>query len=835
MPVTIPRFARLSALSVGILASGLAVAGVRLDPELTRLLASTPATQDIHVVISYGQSGPVTDGQVAVLRQLGIDRGVRMHTLPIAGALATPDEIRALAARNDVASIYFNAPLRFFNKEQREISGAARVVENQGDFGRAIPYSGRGVTVVVNDSGIDATHDDLKFGEVVVQNVQAAQNILASVASDLVGPGIVPMTYVENQLNTDLGGSGHGTHVAGTVGGNGARSGGLYRGVAPGAKLVGYGSGGALFILDAVGGLDYAATRQFNFNHPIRITSNSWGTSGKFDPLNPVNIATYELYKRGIVSVFAAGNDGPGEDTHNPYAQAPWVISVGAGEKDGVLTSFSSRGNRSESGTFTMPDGKSWTYFNEPTVVATGVDIISTRASTSALGALSTEQDSAVIAPAQLPFYTHSSGTSMATPHVSGILALMFEANPNLTPMQARSILEDTATNMTGRLAWEAGAGHVNAYAAVAAAQGLRTDYGRTVNVLREFNSNALLAPGGNPLPFSIFFSPVGEVETKSFVVGPEVAFVTARATVDANTVALVLTDPDGNRYGSSIALPLLGSTIVTGAPAKAGTWTITVRGIGSVSGVALDPARVTNGYAAPGFVNGEISFLNSGGFTGLDDIHSHPARKAIEFAVANRLVDGHSDRRFRPDQLIRRSELAQYLLMGASVRQALPLSGVPSFTDMATSTREYAYAESAIARGAPLRDLGHDDAGVMRLVSGQFKPSGSVSRLDLAYALVQAQGLQDLATGYTGELTAFFNGQRIPLQDAASIPAGLRGYVQYALDTGVINARFALVQGPFDLQPTIQAYFDPAQSVTRAAYAVAASRFQVRYQAAED
>jgi serine protease AprX len=835
MSCTVSRQFRLSVLAAGMLASGLALAEAQIDPELARLMAAAAPTHELHVVVSFEQSGPVTSEQVSALQGLGIERGVHMRSLPIVGALATPEEIRALARRNDVVSIFWNAPLQHFNRGPRQISGAARVVENQADFGRALPYSGRGVTVMVNDSGIDATHEDIKLGENVVQNVLAPQNILAALASDLVGPGIVPMTYVEGVHNTDLGGSGHGTHVAGTVGGTGERSGGLYRGVAPGARMVGYGSGGALFILDAVGGLDYSATHQFSFAYPIRITSNSWGTSGPFNHLHPVNIATYELYKRGILSVFAAGNSGPDENTHNPYAQAPWVVSVGAGEISGVLASFSSRGNRGESRTFTMPDGRTWTHINQPTIVATGVDVISARASTNALSALSAEQDAAVIAPAHLPFYTHASGTSMATPLVSGILALMFEANPNLTPAQAKTILRRTATNMTGRLAWEVGAGHVNAYAAVAMAQGLRTDYGRTVNMLREFNSNALLAPGAAPLPFSIFFTPVGAVETKSFQVGPEVAFVTARATVNANTVALVLIDPDGNRFGSSVALPLLGSTITTGAPGKPGTWGITVRGIGSVSGVGLDPARVTNGIAAPGTVSGQISFLNSGGFTGLDDVHGHPARTAIEFAVANRLVDGRSDRRFRPDQALSRSEFAQYLVMGASVRQALPLSGVPSFTDLAPSTREYAYAEAAIARGAPLRDLGHDDDGVMRLIGGQFRPWNSVSRLDLAYALVQAQGLQDLARAHTGPLTAFFDGRRIPLQDAATIPAEMRGYVQLALDTGVINARFALVQGPFDLQPTVQAYFDPNLSVTRAAYAVAAGRFLVRYRSAED
>ena len=62
----------------------------------------------------------------------------------------------------------------------------------------------------------------------------------------------------------------------------------------------------------------------------------------------------------------------------------------------------------------------------------------------------------------------------MATPHVAGIVALMLEANPNLSPAQVKDIIERTATNMTGRTYWEAGAGHINAYEAVAEAAGLR-------------------------------------------------------------------------------------------------------------------------------------------------------------------------------------------------------------------------------------------------------------------------------------------------------------------------------------------------------------------------
>jgi serine protease AprX len=818
---------RLSALALGMLASGLALADARLDPQLVARMASATATDELQVVVSFKQSGPVNANQVLAMRTLGITRGLTMRRLPVAGAFATKAEVAALAKRTDVASIYWNAPLRYYNLEARQITGAKRAVDHPADYGRALPFSGAGVTVVVNDSGIDGTHSDLKFGTHVVQNTLGTTNLAAY-------DTMLPITYTEGVPNTDLG-SGHGTHCAGTIGGTGAMSNGLYRGVAPGAKLVGYGSGAVLLILDAVGGLDYAATNQFSYGAPIRVVSNSWGSSGDFDPLDPVSISTYELYKRGIVSVFAAGNDGAGEDTHNPYAQAPWVISVGATEKDGVLTSFSSRGKFGEQGTFQTADGKSWTYFNEPVISAPGVDIVSTRALTGALPPLEAEHDADTLNPAYLPFYTHMSGTSMATPHVAGIIALMFEANPNLTPMQVRDILERTATNLGGRAPWEAGAGHVNAYAALAEASGRRDDWGSTVNSLHTFYANALLTPGGAPVPFSVDFAPVGTVESKSFTVGSNVALVTASADVGDNTVALVLIDPDGVQYGSAISLPELGSRITTSAPGKAGTWKITVRGIGSVSGNDVDPANVTNGWGAPGTVSGEITFTNSGGYSGLADIGTHPAKSAIQFAVANRLMDGYADGRFRPDQLLKRSEMAQYLVMGATVRQSLPLSGTPSFTDVLTGTDAYYYAESAVARGGALRDLSINQSPVMGVSAGKFLPNGTVTRISAAYSLVQSLALENEAKAITAPLTAFYDGKRYPVMDAGSIAPSLRGYAQLALDLGLLNARFTITQGPYDPAPTIQAWFDPAKGVTRAAYAVAATRYQATYRLAED
>ena len=451
---------RLAAIAAGMLASGLAVAETRIDPALAqRLLEALPGDQ-LQVVITYGQSGPVTSAQRRTLQGLGITRGITLRALPIAGALATPAEIRALVARGDALSVHLNRNLQYHNADARRVSGVDRVQANPGDFGLPAGLTGEGVAVMVNDSGIDATHADLAFGEHVVENVQALTNLGAVL-------GLGPATYLEGQPNTDIS-SGHGTHCAGSVGGTGAQSDGAQRGVAPNASIVGYGSGAVISILDAVGGIDYAIANQHAFGDTIKVISNSWGSSGDFDPTDPVNIATYEAAKRGIVSVFAAGNDGPAADTHNPYAQAPWVVSVGAANKDGTLADFSSRGQAGEGGTFTMPDGVQWTWENAPTVVATGVDVVSTRALTGALPLLAVGQD--VSLGALAPYYTHMSGTSMATPHVAGIVALLFEANPDLTPLEVRAVLHDTADAMGSHAEWEVGGGHVDAYEAVGVA-----------------------------------------------------------------------------------------------------------------------------------------------------------------------------------------------------------------------------------------------------------------------------------------------------------------------------------------------------------------------------
>jgi serine protease AprX len=595
-------------------------------------------------------------------------------------------------------------------------------------------------------------------------------------------------------------------------------SNGKYEGVAPGANLVGYGSGAALFILDALGGFDYSLTHQYEYG--IRIITNSWGSSGGgFDPENPINIATKKAYDRGIVITFAAGNEGPGEDTHNPYAKAPWVISVAAGDKQGKLANFSSRGVKGKTGTFTI-DGQTWTWEDRPTVTAPGVNIISTRV-LAPVSSLAAANDAANIEPAYVPFYTMMSGTSMATPHVAGIAALMLDANPSLSPSGVKEILQHTATNIPGAEAWEVGAGYVNAYAAVDSAFQAK-DFGKTVNLYRQFNSNAMITAERSP--FTVDYNPLtGSSNRFSFPVASGKTELAAKINAPGieettgNPINLVLISPDGTEYSSGVSVLFLIYTdrSVTVPTPKAGTWTVELRGIRSTA-------------ALPETVKGNLTLKTASGFSGLNDIAGNQAEDEIKTAVSKRLTDGYADGSFKPNQTLLRKELANYLTMGAEIRQSLPQAS--AFTDVIAA--DSPFVEAVTAKAAALRDRRQQQNGVMLPVSaGKFAPSAAVLRADLAYSLVQSLGLQTEAVARNNqELTVQYGDQRIPIEDAADVPANLKGYVQLALDLNILNAYFTVTQGPYDLTPTVHATFKPAAKVTRGDFAVAITRFYNAY-----
>ncbi len=207
--------------------------------------------------------------------------------------------------------------------------------------------------------------------------------------------------------------------------------------------------------------------------------------------------------------------------------------------------------------------------------------------------------------------------------------------------------------------------------------------------------------------------------------------------------------------------------------------------------------------------------------------------------SVTERLVDGYSTGVYAPDNLLSRGELAQYLVLAGSLRQSLPFPGKPSASglDPKKSPLVYACAETVASRGAVLRDLTYSQSPVMLRQGGEFNPNGRVSRLDLAYSLVQSLAMEPQATALAGtSLTAFYDGKRVPVEDSASVPSSLRGYVQLALDTGMLVPRFALKDSTvFGAPPTLIAYFDAGKWVTRADYAFSAGTFNTVYRLAED
>lgn len=405
------------------------------------------------VIVTFHGSGTPGGAHVTVLNEVGIARGVLLRALPMAGVIATSDQVAELATRPEVRSVWLNRPLRYELDGATAATGVDRARQDAGLTQRngGVPVTGRGVAIMINDSGVDAAHPDLSH---VTENVLGHLN-LKDVSS------LLPVTYVEGVPNTDIGG-GHGTHVLSIAGGTGAASGGVQEGVAPGADLVGFGSGAALAILNVLGGFDYALQNRERLG--IRVLSNSWGDTadtGDFNPDDPVNVASKALNDQGVVIVFSAGNAGPNPGTiSGNYKKAPWVICVASSNDQRVLADSSSRGVKDKTVVVTGSDGTVYVSEDRPTVTAPGVSILAARASGGTFTPATTF----------FPWYTSLSGTSMAAPHVAGIAALLLDANPALTPAQVKAILEDTADLMPGYEAWQVGAGFVNAFDAVTAA-----------------------------------------------------------------------------------------------------------------------------------------------------------------------------------------------------------------------------------------------------------------------------------------------------------------------------------------------------------------------------
>ncbi|HEX8354384.1 MAG TPA: S8 family serine peptidase [Pyrinomonadaceae bacterium] len=791
------------------------------------------------VIISFDAAQGLRPANLDALRAIGITRGITLNRLGMVAAVATAGQVRALSGNPSVRSVWFNDRLSYFDREVRTLTGVERLRTDRSftNLNAGMPVSGKGdFSVVINDSGIDATHPDLQFGKNVVQNLQILTD------TDTLA-GFTTLQTVENIPDTDLN-VGHGTHCAGIIGATGQQSGGVYQGVAPGAKLIGTGSGAVLFVLNALGGFEWSLENQHVYG--IRVISNSWGSDGPFEPDSPINLASKAAYDSNIVVLFAAGNSGPGRDTHNPYAKAPWVISVAAGTKEGGLASFSSRGLPREE---RLADSDPNNDHDAPTLVAPGTGrefesnaskfsaaYVSTRSKTNVF---SNGLDADLEIPAAyLPYYTQISGTSMATPHVAGVVALMLDADPTLTAGEVKQILVDTASRMPGYEEWQTGAGYVNAYAAVDKVFNRSKAYRSDFNYA--FNAKYTVS-GPEPERVRIDYSPAalagpGSANSHQFDVAAGMSeldvlarFDNIAESGDGNSIGILLTSPSGATYSSGISLPVLDSPrreVLVKNP-EPGRWLLEARG---VRGLAAAPnvSLPTSGAAAPGPVDVTI-IQKLYTLEPVADIQGHPAQAQIETVLKNRQMDVFSDGAFRPDATMTRKDLARVLYMNTPLRQSP--GATRRFTDV--SPELALIAEAVTSNGSTLRDWNYQPAALMTASGSTFNPLGAATRLDTAVALVRALGLDAEAKAKAGmPVTASYNGQTVVLADNAEIPSALRGYVQLALDRGLLQAVFSVEQGTFDLQPVMKARVNANEAATRASTAYALDNFRQRFAA---
>jgi serine protease AprX len=211
-----------------------------LSPALNTQIAGLANDASVGVVIiSFNAPNGLSSAHLDVLRGVGITSGVTFNKLGMVGAVLTAGQVRALRSNPSVRSIWNNERLQYYMNQARVMAGvdkvrtdAAMTLRNGG-----MPVSGAGnFSVMVIDSGIDATHADLPLGTKIIQNTQRVVSTNTGNTGITVGgvalDGFTPSLSIENLPNTDN--VGHGTHVAGMVGGLGVRSGSTYAGVAPG-------------------------------------------------------------------------------------------------------------------------------------------------------------------------------------------------------------------------------------------------------------------------------------------------------------------------------------------------------------------------------------------------------------------------------------------------------------------------------------------------------------------------------------------------------------------------------------------------------------------------
>ncbi len=427
------------ATSSAFAAGGSHAGDARLDRAL-RIRAHAP-TGHSRIILTVEPGVAATD----LIQRVA---GMSGRRLPLLGGLVAevPDgALDALAALPGVRSVSLDRPIEGTLERTGATIGSGWVHDTLG-------FDGTGVGVAIIDSGVTGVHDDLASGRVVK-------------FADFVN--FQPSAYDDY---------GHGTHVAGIIAGSGYDSGGRRKGIAPGASLLVekvLDATGEGFISNVIAAMDYAVANKDTFHIRVINLSVAAGVYESYES-DPLTLAAKRAVEAGIVVVSAAGNLGRSASGAVQYGgigapgNAPWVITVGASShmgttdrRDDTVAAFSSRGPATID------------FAAKPDLLAPGVGIESLADPGSTLFlAKPNARLWGTVATANEP-YLSLTGTSMASPVVSGTIALMLQANPALTPNLVKAILQYTAESKRRYDGLTQGGGFLNARGAVELAQAL--------------------------------------------------------------------------------------------------------------------------------------------------------------------------------------------------------------------------------------------------------------------------------------------------------------------------------------------------------------------------